>query len=219
MVYSTLLITFLFSLPLSLVSFIIVSASALQCHSLFALFYCLHLSSPNLCLSLLSLLDVLIHLQYRIGRFVRIELTTFSSDYWLHLSEVAFDCRPLNANLTSGQVEVLFSRLGSQNGFAADASSSGTRYSMVHQSDGKKKSDSLATLVPAPHGHGSVSSWNTHWKLSLIVICLCAFGMFTIFCLEVDKSWHSILPFSFTLPQDFCVHFVVFAITCCFLLR
>ncbi len=138
--------------------------------------------------SILSILfvDVLIHLQYRIGRFVRIELT-YSAEWWLQLSEVAFDCRPvaaeLLANLTSAQLEALFSRLNSPAyNYAADASSSsssssssGTRYTMDHHQNSEK--NSLATLlVPAPHGGSGAINWNIPWKLSLVIISLCALG-------------------------------------------
>ncbi|KAI2802850.1 DNA damage responsive protein [Blomia tropicalis] len=119
--------------------------------------------------------DVIIHLQYRIGRFIRIELTYHSS--WLQLSEVSFDVRPLQDNLSLSQIEDLFERLNSfqYNQANDDAATGGTRYIMpeensLHNQSGKGGK----SFFPVQDAS------NPTVKYSLIIVCLCTFGLVII---------------------------------------
>ena len=102
---------------------------------------------------------MIIHLHYHIGRFVRIELTYHSA--WLQISEIAFDTRPLSANLSGAQVEDLFERLNFDQA-SDDASASGTR----------------GYMMPEEKSNYSVQGNSINWpvKYSLIIGCLCALG-------------------------------------------
>lgn len=114
---------------------------------------------------------MIIHLQYRVGRFVRIELTYHSE--WLQISEVSFDCSPLAGNWSHSQVEALFRRLNSpQYSLANDElTAGGTRYIMPED-----KGTGKAAIIPSPQGAS-----NQNMKYSLIIICLCTFGTDCLF--------------------------------------
>ena len=111
---------------------------------------------------------MIIHLLYRIGRFVRIELTYHSE--WLQISEVTFDSQPLSGNLTHIQVLDLFDRLNSlqYNQANDDASTGGgTRYIMPEDIHKGGKS------------YFSVPQDSPNYTLKyLLVIFLCTLGKF-----------------------------------------
>ena len=78
--------------------------------------------------------DIVIPLQYRIGQYLRIELTYHSE--WLQMSEIEFDCHPLPLsmnNLTIDQKSKLFEWTHSEayyNGAGQWPANGGTRYIM-----------------------------------------------------------------------------------------